>query len=308
MNGRGPSPWLRAPVEDEDHGRDRWMVSYADFITLLLAFFVVLYSISSINDGKFRVLSNSIVTVFNDEVTRAAPIDMGGGAPPQTGMLDGSRNLAEVEQPTGEDSVRALSPATIAPPAVPTVGTPRERIEAVLAPFGEAGEVKVRDTRDWLEIELGAELLFDSGSAAIDPAALPMIDRIAGVVADMGRPARVEGFTDDVPLAGGPYGSNWGLSAARAASIADRLARARVAPEKLAAVGYGEYRPVADNATEEGRRKNRRVVVAIAKHDEVSILAGEAAADAATLPEQTPAPAPTLQRVTELPGPAEIGP
>ncbi|MGE3775063.1 MAG: flagellar motor protein MotB [Gammaproteobacteria bacterium] len=308
MSGRGPSPWLRPPVEDEDHGRDRWMVSYADFITLLLAFFVVLYSISSINNGKFRVLSNSIVTVFNDEVTRAVPIDMGGGAPPQTGMLDGSRNLAEVEQPTGEDSVAALSPTMVAPPAVPTVGTPRERIEAVLAPFGQAGEVKVRDTKDWLEVELGAELLFDSGSAAINPAALPMIDQIATVVADMGRPARVEGFTDDVPLTGGPYGSNWGLSAARAASIADRLARARVAPDKLAAVGYGEYRPVADNASEEGRRKNRRVVVAIAKHEEVSILAGEAAADAATLPEQTPPPAPTLQRVTELPGPAEIGP
>ena len=63
MIGRGQSPWLRPPVEDEDHGRDRWMVSYADFITLLLAFFVVLYSISSINNGKFRVLSNSIVTV-----------------------------------------------------------------------------------------------------------------------------------------------------------------------------------------------------------------------------------------------------
>lgn len=308
MIGRGQSPWLRAPVEDEEHGRDRWMVSYADFITLLLAFFVVLYSISSINNGKFRVLSNSIVTVFNDEVTRAVPIDMGGGAPPQTGMLDGSRNLAEVDEPTGEDSVQALSPSTVAPPAVPTVGTPRERIEAVLAPFENSGQVKVRDTRDWLEVELGSELLFESGSAGINPAALPMIDRIAAVVADMGRPARVEGFTDDVPLKGGPFGSNWGLSAARAASIADRLAQARVAPDKLAAVGFGEFRPVADNATEEGRRKNRRVVVAIAKHEEVSILAGESAAEAETLPEETPPPAPSLQRVSQLPGPAEIGP
>ncbi len=308
MIGRGQSPWLRPPVEDEDHGRDRWMVSYADFITLLLAFFVVLYSISSINNGKFRVLSNSIVTVFNDEVARAVPIDMGGGAPPQTGMLDGSRNLAEVEEPTGADSVAALSPSMVAPPALPTVGTPRERIEAVLAPFGEQGQVKVRDTKDWLEVELGSELLFESGSAALNPAALPMVDKIAAVVADMGRPARIEGFTDDVPLTGGPYGSNWGLSAARAASLADRLVQARVAPDKLAAVGYGEFRPVADNATEEGRRQNRRVVVAIAKHDEVSILAGEAAAQAETLPEQTPPPAPTLQHVTELPGPAEIGP
>ena len=308
MIGRGQSPWLRPPVEDEDHGRDRWMVSYADFITLLLAFFVVLYSISSINNGKFRVLSNSIVTVFNDEVTRATPIDRGGGAPPQTGILDGSRNLAEVDEPTGEDSVAALTPSMVAPPAVPTVGTPRERIDAVLAPFAETGEVKVRETRDWLEVELGSELLFATGSAAINPAAIPMIDKVAEVVADMGRPARVEGFTDNVPLRGGPFGSNWGLSAARAASIADRLARARVAPDKLAAVGYGEFRPVGDNATEEGRRRNRRVVVAIAKHEGVSVLAGDAAADAETLPEEAPPAAPSLQRVTELPGPAEIGP
>lgn len=308
MIGRGQSPWLRPPHEDEDHGRDRWMVSYADFITLLLAFFVVLYSISSINNGKFRVLSNSIVTVFNDEVQRAVPIDMGGGAPPQTGMLDGSRNLAEIDEATGEDSVTAVTPSMVAPPAVPTVGTPRERIEAVLAPFEKTGDVKVRETRDWLEVELGSELLFESGSAAINPNALAMIDKVAVVVADMGRPARVEGFTDNVPLAGGPFGSNWGLSAARAASIADRLARARVPPDKLAAVGYGEFRPVGDNATEEGRRQNRRVVVAIAKHEGVSVLASESAAEAETLPEEVAPAAPSLQRVSELPGPAEIGP
>jgi|LNFM01.2.fsa_nt_gb chemotaxis protein MotB len=308
MMPRGPSPWLRPQAEEEDHGRDRWMVSYADFITLLLAFFVVLYSISSINNGKFRVLSNSIVTVFNDEVTRATPIDMGGGAPPQTGMLDGSRNLAEIDEPTGEDSVTALTPSPLAPPAVPAVGTPRERIEAVLAPFEETGDVKVRETKDFLTVELGSELLFDSGSAQLSAAALPMIDKVAAVVADTGQPARVEGFTDNVPLNGGPYGSNWGLSAARAASIADRLAAARVNPDKLAAVGYGEYRPVADNRTEEGRRQNRRVVIAIAKHEGASVLAGESATEAETLPDAEPPTAPSLQRITELPGPAEIGP
>ena len=161
---------------------------------------------------------------------------------------------------------------------------------------------------DWLEVELGSELLFASGSAQLSEGAWPMIDKVAAVIADMGQPARVEGFTDNVPLTGGPYGSNWGLSAARAASIADRLAAARVNPDKLAAVGYGEYRPVADNRTDQGRRQNRRVVIAIAKHEGVSVLAGEAAADAETLPEELPPTAPSLQRVTELPGPAEIGP
>jgi len=307
VNGRVPASLLRAPVEEEEYGRDRWLVSYADFITLLFAFFVVLYSISSVNTGKFRVLSKSISTVFSEDVTRAAPVDLGGGAPPSTGLLDGAPNLAPLDEPGGDTPV-ASPPQPLAPSAVPIVGTPRARIEEVLAPFGEQGDVKVRETTDWLEVELGSEVLFGSGSAALSPAALPLLDKLGGVIADMGYPARVEGFTDDVPLAGGPFGSNWGLSAARAASIAERLAAARVAPDKLAAVGYGEFRPIADNATEDGRRRNRRVVVAIAKHEGVTVLASEAAAEAESIDEKPLETAPTLQRVEELPGPAEIGP
>ncbi len=307
MNGRGPASLLRAPVEDEEHGRERWLVSYADFITLLFAFFVVLYSISSVNTGKFRVLSKSISTVFSEDVTRAAPVDLGGGAPPSTGLLDGAPNVAPLDDPDGDTAI-ATTPQPVAPPAVPVVGTPRARIDEALAPFGQQGDVNVRESSDWLEIELGSEVLFASGSAALNPAALPMLDQLAVVIADMGYPARIEGFTDDVPLVGGPFGSNWGLSAARAASIAERLAAARVAPDKLAAVGYGEFRPVADNATAEGRRRNRRVVVAIAKHEGVTLLASEAAAEAEALPEKPLETGPTLQRVRELPGPAEIAP
>jgi chemotaxis protein MotB len=307
VNGRGPASLLRAPVEDEEHGRERWLVSYADFITLLFAFFVVLYSISSVNTGKFRVLSKSISTVFSEDVTRAAPVDLGGGAPPSTGLLDGAPNVAPLDDPDGDTAI-ATTPQPVAPPAVPVVGTPRARIDEALAPFGQQGDVNVRESSDWLEIELGSEVLFASGSAALNPAALPMLDQLAVVIADMGYPARIEGFTDDVPLVGGPFGSNWGLSAARAASIAERLAAARVAPDKLAAVGYGEFRPVADNATAEGRRRNRRVVVAIAKHEGVTLLASEAAAEAEALPEKPLETGPTLQRVRELPGPAEIAP
>lgn len=307
MNGRGPASLLRTPVEDEEHGRERWLVSYADFITLLFAFFVVLYSISSVNTGKFRVLSKSISTVFSEDVTRAAPVDLGGGAPPSTGLLDGAPNVAPLDDPDGDTAV-ATTPQALAPPAVPVVGSPRVRVEEALAPFGQQGDVKVRETSDWLEVELGSEVLFASGSAVLNPAALPMLEQLAVVIADMGYPARIEGFTDDVPLVGGPFGSNWGLSAARAASIAERLAAARVAPDKLAAVGYGEFRPVADNATAEGRRRNRRVVVAIAKHEGVTLLASAAAAEAESLPEKPLETAPTLQRVVELPGPAELAP
>ena len=298
---------LRQHEEEEDHGRERWLISYADFITLLMAFFVVMYAISSVNTGKFKVFSNALETVLRAEPARPIPIDMGGGAPPTEGLLDGTRTVSpSVEAASGQAAL--AQPQTVAPTAVPTVGTPRERLEAVAGSLGGQDNVRVRETRDWIELELGSEVLFATGSATLNPGAETAVRKVAEVVADLGRPVRVEGYTDNVPLVGGPFGSNWGLSAARAATIAERLAAARVPPARIAATGYGEYRPVADNATPEGRRKNRRVVVAIAKRGNVTLSAEASAAEQETLEQEQPEVARTLQRVAELPGPAEITP
>lgn len=303
-NGTFGSEW----EGEEDHGRDRWLVSYADFITLLLAFFVVLYSISSVNTGKFRVLSNSLETMLAPERSRPVPIDLGGGAPTRDGILDTSRNVAELPEPSGSDSVDTTTPEVVAPPAVPVVGTPKERLEAAVGAFGGRDDVKVRETRDWIEIQLGSELLFASGSAKLDPAAATPLAKIAAVVADMGRPVRVEGFTDNVAMTGGIFSSNWALSAARAATIAERLAAGRLPPRLLAATGYGEHRPIADNQTPEGRRQNRRVVIAVAKTDQVSLAAAASVSEQPTAEAAKPEAAQTLQRVSQLPGPAEITP
>ena len=305
MSKRRP---LTRPVEDheESEGRERWLISYADFITLLMAFFVVMYSISSVNTGKFRVLSNSLETMLAPVPNRPVPIDLGGGATPRDGLLDASRNIAAVDEPSGSDAVNVVTPDIVAPTAVPVVGTPREKLEAVLGEMGGRDDVEFRETKDWLEIVLGSELLFPSGSAKLNVSANAALAKIAGIAADMGHPVRVEGFTDNVALLGGPYGSNWGLSAARAASVAERMAAGRVRPERLSAVGFGEHRPIADNATPEGRRQNRRVVVAIAKNDNVKLAAdGDVANQAAEEPAKQE-PAQSLQRVSELPGPAEI--
>ena len=296
--------------EEEDHGRERWLVSYADFITLLMAFFVVMYAISSINTGKFKVFSNSLETVLKDEPARPIPVDLGGGTPPTEGLLDGTRTVSPSIQPSsGEPAV--VQPQTVAPTAMPTVGTPKERLEAVAGSLGGQDNVRIRETRDWLELELGSEVLFATGSATLNPGAEGAVAKVAAVVADLGRPVRVEGYTDNVPLTGGPFGSNWGLSAARAATIAERLAAARIPPTRIAATGYGEFRPIADNASAEGRRRNRRVVVAIAKRGNVT-LSAEASASEQETEEPSQAEeqkvARTLQRMGELPGPAEITP
>ena len=307
MSRRRGSRRPRHTEEEEDHGRERWLVSYADFITLLMAFFVVMYAISSVNTGKFKVLSNALETMLKADAVRPAPIDLAGGQPPRDGVLDGTRTLAP-GQTTDSPQVPPVpdTPQTVAPTAVPTVGTPKERIEAVAGALGGRDDVRVRETKDWIELELGSEVLFATGSATLAPGAESAVAKVAAVVADLGRPVRVEGYTDNVPLVGGPFGSNWGLSAARAATIAERLAAAHVSPAKLAATGYGEHRPIADNGTVEGRRRNRRVVVAIAKNSTVALAVDATAAEQETVDAPTPEVARTLQRVSELPGPAEI--
>jgi chemotaxis protein MotB len=147
-------------------------------------------------------------------------------------------------------------------------------------------------------VELPSELLFASGRAEINRGAAPVVKRMAAALRGVEPPIRVEGFTDNVPLRGGRFGSNWQLSAARAAALVDELVTGGLDPERMSAIGFGEFHPVADNTSEDGRRKNRRVVVVIAKHEAVGVGGPVASREgrAESLPAQT------LQRVTNLPG------
>jgi len=285
-------------IAEDSPDRDRWLVSYADFITLLMAFFVVMYSVSSVNSGKFRVLSNSMVTVFNEKRPPGgeAPIDLGGGARPETEIRIAPQSVTAIEQAAAWDNT-AQTEIEVAP--LPHKGTPKERLDAALGPLTQRDDVRIRDSRDWLEVELASELLFTPGSAELQPKAIPALRRIATIVIEMNKPVRIEGHTDSTPLQGGRFGSNWHLSAARAATIGEQMTILKVAPEQISVVGYGEFRPLEDNATLHGRSRNRRVVLAIAK---------TATAAAGTSITTGPEAARTLQRVTELPPAAEIGP
>lgn len=296
---------LRAGSEEEEGDADRWVLSYADFITLLFAFFVVMYSISSVNDGKFRVLSESMVAVFQEDGALPTVVDFGGGMP---GMY---RTPTE---DLGGAPVRVLEQAALDDFPVPVSEIdPRDlrtdqlakQVEHVLKGAIEMEQVNVRETEDWTEVQLDSEFMFDSGQGRMNEAAAGLIEQVAAIVRETDTPVRVEGFTDDIPVAGGPYGSNWELSAARAASVAHAFTQAGVEPERLSATGFGDLFPVADNATVEGRRENRRVVVAIAKHRNVGTASVTAAPGGEALVEELP-PLQTLERVTELPAPATI--
>lgn len=243
--------------EEEHENHERWLVSYADFITLLFAFFVVMYSISSINEGKYKVLSESLVGVFSEPQRSIKPIPVGDERPRTT---EPDRSLVEDNEQTQS--------------AIDEPGAdPLEKIaSSVRDAFGDmimSDQLTIRGNELWVEIELSSSLLFPSGDAIPTNAAFSIIEKVAKILAPFENPIHVEGFTDNLPIKTSQYPSNWELSAARSASIVRLLSMYGVNPGRLAAVGYGEFQPVADNGTPEGRAKNRRVVLVISRNLEV---------------------------------------
>lgn len=228
--------------QPEHENTERWLISYADFITLLFAFFVVMYAISSVNEGKHRVLSDTLVSAFSNVPRTLEPIQVGDeGVSGDPGLFDaGSLGL-----PVGN------------------LGQIADDFERVLRPLIDDELISITRDENWIEIEINTSLLFGSGSAELEPAALPVLRQLALILQRYPNAIQVEGFTDNVPIATLIYPSNWELSAARAASVVNLFSRNGVEPERMVAVGYGEFRPIADNATPEGRQRNRRVVLVI---------------------------------------------
>lgn len=248
---------MRRRREEEHVNNERWMVSYADFITLLFAFFVVMYSISSVNEGKYKVLTESLIGVFSQAPKTAEPIQIGEHAP---------RTLAPVEA-----SPQASSPSGTGAGSDASEDPLESIAEAMQAAFGElisVGDLQIHANELWIEIELNSGLLFPSGDALPLDGAFGLIERIAGILAPYDNPVHVEGFTDNVPIKSQVYPTNWELSAARAASVVRLLSAGGIDAGRLAAVGYGEHRPVADNTTAAGRRANRRVVLLVSRYTE----------------------------------------
>ena len=255
----------KRPEEHENH--ERWLVSYADFITLLFAFFVVMYSISSINEGKYRVLSDAIVAAFRSPAKSLDPV--------QIGQLAKSPNSSPVNLPYeyrrkleealgGQQRSIEREPGGRASDAASTAlksisGEIQQAVQSLI----DQDLVKVRQGKGWLEIELKASILYPSGSAALTEEALPVLRKLAEVLNKHPNPVQVEGHTDNLPIRSLVYPSNWELSAARAASVVQFFVQVGMDPKRMAAIGYGEHRPVSDNASADGRRENRRVALVV---------------------------------------------
>ncbi len=251
----------RRKRHEEHENHERWLVSYADFITLLFAFFVVMYAISSVNEGKYRVLSETLESVFTSPNRSAQPIQIGelsrGEGPrvaqpgiPETPTFD-------IELPEIPEQARPEQES------IQSIEQINEQLSSALASLIENDDVVIKQTEDWLEVEIKSNILFGSGEARLASDAVPVIGQIADVLAPLANPVQVEGFTDNIPINTPRFPSNWELSASRAASVVNLMGRFGVEPGRMSAIGYGEFKPIADNDTAEGRRKNRRVVLVI---------------------------------------------
>ncbi|AFJ02420.1 Flagellar motor rotation protein MotB [Methylophaga frappieri] len=251
---------------EEPESHERWLVSYADFITLLFAFFVVMYAISSVNEGKYRVLSESLEEVFTSTSRSADPIQVGEVSRGNSSqVVDAGTPVLPVIETRLPDVSPFPSPIDDGneQTAVKQIDDVAEQLNNALVSLIDNEDVKIIEGEDWLEVEIKSNFLFASGDARMASEAIPVIGQIADVLSPINNPIQVEGFTDNIPINTPQFPSNWELSASRAASVVNIMDRFGVAPGRMSAIGYGEFRPVADNDTEAGRQKNRRVVLVV---------------------------------------------
>jgi chemotaxis protein MotB len=272
---RKPTMTRRRRAHEEHTNHEAWAIPYADLLTLLLAFFVVMYAISSVNAGKYRVLSDSLFAAFRGEPRTKDPVQVGqkqtGSAsdlesPVVHSTLDGQQRSSLAPVPIqGGNMANGISP-TMNHPAVGAAAAlshVADQVEHAMDDLVQQHLVIVRRTDFWIEVEIRTDILFPSGSAHLAPHAVDIIQRLATALADYPNSIRVEGHTDNKRINSVAFYSNWELSAARAGSVVRVLQAHGVSPNRLAVIGYADQRPLQSNDTEQGRNANRRVVVVI---------------------------------------------
>jgi chemotaxis protein MotB len=274
MAAHGRSRLARAHAGRHEND-ERWLLTYSDMITLLMALFMVLFSISSVNISKYQTLQESLKAAFSGSI------------------LPGGKAIRQ----SGSESTSAHSPATSEIPSIvpltPDIPKPsniskgqlnqvvaaaaaarveqqqltklQAELNAYARAHGFAAQVQtVIDRRGLVVRVLTDRLLFDSGQATLKASGLPLLDEVAQLLnLDLSHPITVEGHTDNVPIASAQYPSNWELSTARATAVVRFLIRHGVGRQRLAAAGYADTHPVASNAAPAGRALNRRVEIVI---------------------------------------------
>jgi len=261
---------LRKRKQNVEHDNvHRWLVSYADYMTLLFALFVVLYAMAIVNDKAFETMTESVSHVFQADDTKIKNrghgddiLDVntsksnkklfGNGLIEEAGpeLLDDEKDLLNISAEQLGSNLTSLE----------------ADLHTALFDLIESGFSQVKIDGDWLEIELNSGLLFPSGSSSVTNSASNILGIVYDVIGDVNNFIRVRGYTDNQAINTEIFSSNWELSVFRATAILRELEKVGVNPARMAIEGYGQYSPSADNTTAEGRAQNRKVVIAVSKY------------------------------------------
>jgi chemotaxis protein MotB len=263
----------RKKKHEEHVNAEAWAIPYGDLVTLLFALFTVMYAMSSVNEGKFRVLSDSMIAAFHGAPKSMQPINIGekqpgkGGDKPLVGVSPTVLLKLRDETSIVGGSLSPRDPRADKNPAhedLPGALIRMERqVQDAMQALIDAKLVTVRRENMWLEIEINTDILFPSGAGDFTPAAEPVLDKLAEVLKPFPNPIRVEGHTDNRPIRTAAFPSNWELSAARAASVVHEFTKTGIDPLRLEIVGFGEFHPRQPNESPEGRNANRRVAILV---------------------------------------------
>lgn len=251
---------------------DRWLVSYADYMTLMFALFVVLYAMSVVKEESFDVLSESLGEIFHisgDKGTGTSGDGILTQQSVETNVLEGN-SLEPEKGPELVDDNLLINESN-----QKRLGSPlqalKQDLQSALYDLTENGLARLEQNDDWLTIELSSGMLFASGSAAANPSADIVISEVAETLGRVNNYVEIRGYTDNLPINNEIYSSNWELSAARAATITDMLEKLGIIQERLGIQANGANDPIASNGDLIGRARNRRVVIALSKYSYLQV-------------------------------------
>jgi len=249
------------PKFEEPENHDRWLVSYADFITLLFAFFVVMYSSSSVNQLKYSQLSSAMTTAFNRPKVDSGEINgekQEDGEPnPPTRSIN---KIPQIIEPIAPPKTKN-DPSLIKQDKINQM---EKELTKALKPFILSGKIGVTQTPRGLRIDIKDSFLFNPGSVKIaNTEGFDTLEQIAPILLQSGQSIEIEGHTDNAPIKNKSFPSNWELSAIRATTVLNVFAQKGIGEDRLSASGFGASRPIASNDTAEGKSLNRRVSIVI---------------------------------------------
>jgi chemotaxis protein MotB len=253
---------MRKQLPKKHANLERWIISYADFTTLLLATFVVMYAVSSINSSKFQEMAEAFSTAFMGKITK---IQATGFAAAHKAPFDFMPSPVHTPIITRDEQVKHLPPALTQAVArrAQELEKAYQKLQKLLGSMIKSGQIDVSLRSLGVVININTVLLFNSGQADLTGPALGLVDEVASVLKDLHYPIQVNGYTDTNPIHNSQFRSNWDLSAARAIAVVEQLAADGIDPSSLVGAGYGEYHPIASNDTPAGQAQNRRVSIVV---------------------------------------------